>query len=86
MAEERQNITSQFIAIAKNIENQIENLLAEVELEVYGDIDKQIAAARQQEEGAIAASNTWVKQLTGIRQDFESILLSITKATENTVI
>ncbi|MHC5849591.1 GTPase [Nostoc sp.] len=86
MAEERQNITSQFIAIAKNIENQIENLLAEVELEVYGDIDKQIAAARQQEEGAIAASNTWLKQLTGIRQDFESILLSITKATENTVI
>ncbi|QLE40154.1 GTPase [Nostoc sp. C052] len=86
MAEERQNITSQFVAIAKNLENQIENLLVEVELQVYGEIDKQIAAARQQEESAIAASNTWVKQLTGIRQDFESILLSITKATENTVI
>ncbi|MEH2246814.1 GTPase [Nostoc sp.] len=86
MAEERQKITSQFIAIAKNLESQIENLLAEVELQVYGEIDKQIAAARQQEESAIAASNTWVRQLAEIRQDFESILCDITKATKNTMI
>ncbi|MBC1218623.1 hypothetical protein GNF10_25210 [Nostoc sp. UCD121] len=46
----------------------------------------QIAAARQQEASAIAASNTWVKQLAEIRQDFESTLLYITKATESTVI
>ncbi|QHG18959.1 GTPase [Nostoc sp. ATCC 53789] len=86
MAEERQKIRSQFIAIAKNLESQIENLLAEVELQVYGEIDKQITAARQQEESAIAASNTWVRQLAKIRQDFDSILRYITKATENTVI
>ncbi|MEH2253683.1 hypothetical protein [Nostoc sp.] len=86
MAEERQKITSQFIAIAKNLESQIENLLAEVELQVYGEIDKQIAGARQQEESAIAVSNTWVRQLAEIRQDFELILRDITKATENTVI
>ncbi len=85
MAEERQKITSQFIEIAKNLESQIEKLLTEVESKVYGEIDKQIAAARQQEESAIAASNTWVKQLAEIRQDFESILSYITKATENAV-
>ncbi|MFN6496018.1 MAG: GTPase [Nostoc sp. DedQUE01] len=86
MAEERQKITSQFIAIAKNLESQIENLLVEVELQVYGEIDNQIAAARQKEESAIAASNTWVKQLAEIRQDFESIIRYITKATENKAI
>ncbi|MFN6469778.1 MAG: hypothetical protein RMY36_008880 [Nostoc sp. SerVER01] len=86
MAEERQKITSQFIAIAKNLESQIENLLAEVELQVYGEIDNQIAAARQQEENAIAASNTWVRQIAEIRQNFESILRYITKATENTLV
>ncbi|MDF5717495.1 MAG: 50S ribosome-binding GTPase [Rhizonema sp. NSF051] len=47
MAEARQEITSQFITIAKNLENQIEKLLGEVELQVYGEIDKQIASARQ---------------------------------------
>lgn len=86
MAEERQKITSQFIEIAKNVEDQIEKLLTEVESKVYGEIDKQIAAARQEEESAIAASNTWVRQLAEIRQDFESILRDITKATEKTLI
>ncbi len=86
MAEARQAITSQFIAIAKNLENQIEKLLGEVELQVYGEIDKQIASARQQEETAIAASNTGVRQLAEIRKDFELILHYISKATKNSEI
>ena len=60
--------------------------LREVESQVYNEIEKQIAAARQQEENAIAASNTWVKQLAEIRKNFDLILRYITKATENTLI
>lgn len=86
MAEARREITSHFISVAKNLESQINNILREVELQVYGEIDKQIAAARQHEESAIASSNTWVRQLTEIRQDFESILCYITQAMENKVI
>jgi cell fate (sporulation/competence/biofilm development) regulator YmcA (YheA/YmcA/DUF963 family) len=71
--------------VAKNFESQIDNILREVELQVYGEIDKQISAARQQEESAIAASNTWVRQLAEIRHDFESILRYITQAMENKV-
>lgn len=85
MAEARQEITSNFISVAKNFESQIDNILREVELQVYGEIDKQISAARQQEESAIAASNTWVRQLAEIRHDFESILRYITQAMENKV-
>src|SRR5579883_154628 len=85
MAEARQEITSQFIVIAKNLEHQIEKLLGEVELQVYGEIDKQIATARQQEENAIAASNTGVRQLAEIRKDFELILRYISQAAKSSV-
>ncbi len=83
MADVRRDITSQFQAIAKDLENQIELQLWEVENQVYGEIDKQITAARQQEESAIASTNTWVKQLAEIRQDLELILRYILKATGN---
>ncbi len=86
MADVRRDITSQFQAIAKDLENQMELQLREVESQVYGEIEKQIATARQQEESAIAASNTWVKQLAEIRSYFDLILRYITKATENTLI
>lgn len=86
MAEVRCDISSHFQSIAKDLENQIHLQLWEFEQQVYSEIDKQIAAARQQEESAIAASNTWVRQLTEIRKDFQFILRYITKATENQVI
>ncbi|AFY32861.1 GTPase [Calothrix sp. PCC 7507] len=86
MADIRRDITSQFQSIAKDLENQIHLQLWEFEQQVYGEIDKQIAAARQQEESAIASSNAGVKQLAEIRQDFELILSYITKATENLII
>jgi len=86
MADIRSDITSQFQAIAKNLENQVDKQLREVETQTYGEIDKQIAAARQQEESAIAASNKWVKQLAEIRKDFELVINYVTKATEDSVV
>jgi GTP-binding protein EngB required for normal cell division len=86
LAEARRDITSQFIAIAKDLETQVESQLRELEGQVYGELEKQIAAARQQEESAIASSNTSVKQLLEIRKDFELILRYITKATEAPVV
>jgi hypothetical protein len=86
MADVRRDITSQFQKIAKDLENQVEIQLWHFEAQVYGEIEKQLAAARQQEESAIASSNTSVKQLLEIRKDFDLILRYITKATENPVV
>lgn len=85
MAEARRDITSQFQSIAKDIESQIQIQLWEFEKQVYGEIDKQIAAARHQQEEAIAASNKWVRQLAEIRKDFEAIIHCVTQATETMV-
>ncbi len=67
--------------MAKDLESQVEGQLRQVEARVYGEVEQQIAAARQKEE-AIATSNKWVAQLTEIRQDFEGILCDITQATD----
>lgn len=83
MSDVRRDITSQFQSTAKDLENQIEIQLFEFEQQVYGQIEKQIAAARQKEEEAISSSNTWVKQLADIRKDFDVIIQYITKATAN---
>ncbi|MGC1395695.1 MAG: LeoA/HP0731 family dynamin-like GTPase, partial [Coleofasciculaceae cyanobacterium] len=86
MADVRRDITSQFQVIAKDLENQIEIQLWDFEKQVYGEIEKQILTARQQEENAIASSNTSVKQLIEIRQEFEAILRYIRKTTETAVV
>ena len=83
MSDVRRDITSQFQSIAKDLENQIEIQLFEFEQQVYGEIEKKIAVARQKEEEVIYASNTWVKQLAEIRKDFDGIIQYITKATAN---
>lgn len=85
MADIRRDITSQFQALAEGLENQIEVQLREFEKQVYGEIEKQVAAARHQQEEAIAASNTWVKQLAEIRRDFEAITSYVTQVTKATV-
>jgi len=77
MAEARQDITSEFQSIAKDLETQIELQLMEWETQCYGDIEGKIVEARRQEEGAIANSNQWVKQLLEIRQEFEALLYDI---------
>jgi GTP-binding protein EngB required for normal cell division len=83
MSDVRRDITSQFQSIAKDLENQIEIQLFDFEQQVYGEIEKKIAAARLKEEEAISASNTWVKKLAEIRKDFDGIIQYITKATAN---
>jgi len=84
IADARREITSQFIAMGKDLESQIEAYLCEVKAQVYGEIEKKIAEERQKEENEIATSNIWVKQLAEIRKDFDSILQYITKITEGT--
>ncbi len=82
MADIRREITSQFQAIAKDLEAQLQIQLWEFEQQFYGYIDKQIAQARQQTENAIASSNQWVQQLADIRKDFDSILVDIEQSRE----
>ncbi|MDY7021003.1 MAG: LeoA/HP0731 family dynamin-like GTPase, partial [Cyanobacteriota bacterium] len=86
MAECRQEITSEFQKIGKDLESQIELQLFEFEQQIYGEIEKQISVARRSEEESIAASNTWMKELMEIREKFELILKYITKATEKPVV
>ena len=52
-----------------------------IEQQVYGEIENQIITERQQDEQAIAISNTTVKQLLEIRNNFEAIISYIQKAT-----
>ncbi len=78
-------ITSQFNAIAKHLEYQIKLQLREFEGQVYDEIEQKIAEIRQEEENAIAASNTWLKQLAFLRQDFNLLLRYITTTTEKSV-
>lgn len=59
----------------KVLSEQAEN----VESKIYGEVEKKIAAAREKEEGAIASSNKWVRELAAIRQGFEQILLVINR-------
>ena len=79
------NITSQFNAIAKHLEYQMKLQLREFEGQVYNEIEQKIAEIRQEEENAIAASNTWLKQLASLRKDFNLILRYITMKTEKSV-
>ncbi|AFY55128.1 putative GTPase [Rivularia sp. PCC 7116] len=81
IADVRCEITSKFQKIGKDLENKIELQLWEFEQQVYGEIEKQIIAARQQEAQAIANSNTSVKQLLEIRHNFDVIIRYITQAT-----
>ncbi|WP_238360855.1 hypothetical protein [Iningainema tapete] len=76
--------------IAVNINNYFEELIQCLE-----KISEQLITAKNKLDSsanylnsayAIAASNTWVKQLIEIRQDFELILRYINKATKNPVI
>ena len=76
-------ITSQFQAIAKHLEHQINTQLWTVEHQTYRKLEQQIGVRRQQEIDAIAGSNKDVKQLAEIRRDFERILQYISKATAN---
>jgi GTP-binding protein EngB required for normal cell division len=79
MADVRRDITSQFQSLAKELEHQIDLQLYEFEAQVYGEIEKQISLARQQQENTITQSNVWMKELVEIRTNFELILEYISK-------
>ncbi|MGK7936359.1 MAG: GTPase [Xenococcaceae cyanobacterium] len=83
MSDLRRDITSQFQSMAKDLENQLEIQFYEFDRQVYGEIENKIADARKQNEEAIATSNTWMKELISIRQEFETILKNISLASTN---
>lgn len=83
MADARRDITSQFQAVGKDLESQLGMQLGEFNDQFYGEIENKIADARKQNEEAIAASNTWMKELITIRQEFDTILKSISLASTN---
>ena len=77
MADARRQIVSAFQKLAKDLEHQVEIQFYEFDKQVYGKIEKMIANARKQNEEAIALSNTSMKQLIVIRQEFETVLKMI---------
>lgn len=86
LSDARRDITSQFIALGKDLEDQTEMQLKEVEVQVYGEIEKQIAKARHDEETAIASSNEFVAQLVAIRKEFDTILCEINNSSNTTAL
>lgn len=83
LADARQEIASQFNAIAKDLESQTEAWLGEVEAKIYGETEQQITVARGQEEDTISTSNKLVAQLTEVRKSLTKILDDIVKATKD---
>ncbi len=77
MAAIRSDITSQFQTIAVDLEQQIDTQLHEFEAQIYGQIEKNVAEARQQTEAAMTSSSAELSQLAIIRQQLESILRDI---------
>lgn len=77
MAAIRSDITSQFQAIAVDLEQQIDTQLHEFESQIYGQIEKNVAEARHQTEAAMGSSDAELSQLASIRQQLESILRDI---------
>ena len=83
MADARRQIISQFQKLAKDLEHQVEIQFYEFDKQVYSEIEQKIVDARKQNEEAIALSNTWMKELIAIRQEFETILKTISIANTN---
>ncbi|BAY73421.1 hypothetical protein NIES23_62490 (plasmid) [Trichormus variabilis NIES-23] len=83
IAAAKRDITSQFIAMGKDSESQIEAQLREIEAQIYGETENKITEERQKEEDVITVSNEHIKQLAEIRQDFMLILQQITNELDN---
>lgn len=77
MADVRRDITSQFKLIAVDLEQQIEEQLREFEVQVYVQLERNIANARQQTESAMAVSQTEIRQIVAIRKELEAIILKV---------
>jgi small GTP-binding protein len=79
MAEIRNDITSQFQTIAKDLEVQIGHQLHEFEIKFYGEIESKISEARKQHEHECQSSCSELKQLNEVRQEFENIIQTLAK-------
>lgn len=77
MADVRRDITSQFKMIAVDLEQQIEGQLQEFESQVYVQLEKNVAEARQQTESEMAGSHSEIAQIIAIRKDLEAIISEI---------
>ena len=76
----RLNLTSQFVSISKQLEEQANEQLREFESQFFGDIEQQILEARQREEIEIKSSNHYFSELVDLRDEFESVLRDISKS------
>ncbi|MFM2060928.1 MAG: hypothetical protein RLZZ507_598 [Cyanobacteriota bacterium] len=85
LSDARLNITSQFIKMGESLKEQINEQLAEIEIQLYGEIENQIAEARRKQEESITSANKGMQKLTQIRHELESILQKITKASTKLV-
>lgn len=77
MSDVRRDITSQFKIIAVDLEQQIESQLQEFESQVYVQLEKNIADARQKTELEMATSNSEIGKVVAIRKELEAIISEI---------
>lgn len=80
LAEARQDISSQFQKIAKDLESQIEQQRLEIEKQLYQEVENKISSIREQQQQAITSSNTSMQKLSEIRYDLDKILRYINRA------
>jgi Dynamin-like helical domain len=76
----RLNLTSQFVSISKQLEDQANEQIREFESQFFGTIEQQILEARQREEVEIKNSNHYFSELVDLRNEFQMILNDISKA------
>jgi GTPase SAR1 family protein len=79
----RLNLTSQFVSISKQLEEQANEQLREFESQFFGTIEQQILEARQREEVDIKNSNHYFSELVDLRNEFQMILSDISKSVKN---
>lgn len=86
LADKRRKINSQIKSFVIDLEKQILGQLQEFEFQVYAQLEKNIAEARQQTESAMAASHTEIGQIVAIRKELETIILEIQHTAASTVL
>ncbi|MEM9217198.1 MAG: hypothetical protein AAGD25_22995 [Cyanobacteria bacterium P01_F01_bin.150] len=74
-------IRNDFKKIALDLKQHIQSQLHIFEQDIYGEVEATIAEARQEQEGAIATSNTSIQTLTKIRQDLTNLLIGLKQHT-----
>ncbi|MEH2241806.1 hypothetical protein [Nostoc sp.] len=77
IAQARNEITKQLNANSEDLKLQIDKQLSTFEKGFLGDVEQKIAAFKESKAKEIISSNTWLKQLAEIDQEFKSILNSI---------